>query len=216
MVNFTILCFQNDLQSYCYDVIDYKYKGQHVERIYPMSTKNSFLFGLMIIAVVFIFSNPNVQAQENSQFNAEIKVCIDSMPCFNSNAVFFGVNQATNSQASSAGGRTAARADFENIGITRNPDYFSPNLFQLCAEGSLLKNAVIEISNRTIEDGSDSFMKITLSNVMIANYRIASKIDDIPEEEIYFDYGKVCMLVVDNITKEEKENCWDLSRNAAE
>ena len=99
------------------------------------------------------------------------------------------VNQPTSASASTAGGGSSERASFGKLVIGKELDKASPKLALYCADGTHIKEVVLELCRAA---GSDKlkYMEYKLSNVII-NSVSANGSNGVPAESISFDYGKI-------------------------
>lgn len=98
------------------------------------------------------------------------------------------VKQRISTTASSAGGATAGRADFEPLNFTMLTDKASPKLYLACAAGTHIDEIVVEACRA----GGDRvpFMNIRLQNCIIK--RIFTIGDGrYPVESVSIDYGRI-------------------------
>ena len=104
----------------------------------------------------------------------------------------WGVSQAASSVASTAGGASNARANFQDLTITKYLDASSPLLNKACWSGQHIKKVTLELNRSS---GGDSlkfkYMVFVLENVIISNISIGGGGDQIPVESITFNYGKI-------------------------
>lgn len=101
----------------------------------------------------------------------------------------WGVTQPTSAAASTAGGGSSERASFQDLVITKELDKASPKLAVYCADGSHIKEVVVELCRAA---GSDKlkYMEFKLSNVIVSSVSVNGS-DGIPVETIKFNYGKI-------------------------
>ncbi len=98
------------------------------------------------------------------------------------------VSQKVSSTASSAGGASAERTDFEDFVFIKEADKSSPKLALACANGTHIDNIVFELCRA----GSDKikFMEYKLTNCIISEYTTAAG-GGIPMETVHINFGKI-------------------------
>ena len=104
----------------------------------------------------------------------------------------WGVSQPGSGVASTAGGASSQRADFQDFSIVKQLDKSSPKLALACAKGDHIKEVKVELCRA----GGDKmvYMEYKMSNVMISSVRRGGSAqggENVPLEEIGFDYGKI-------------------------
>lgn len=100
--------------------------------------------------------------------------------------------QAATTMAGAGPGHSAQRANIGNLVVTRRLDIASPKLFVACCAGTHFRQAVLS-GRRAGKDpgkGPRDFLTITLSDVTVSSYRIASG-GDVPTEEISLSFGRI-------------------------
>jgi type VI secretion system secreted protein Hcp len=126
-----------------------------------------------------------------------------------------GVDQPYSDTASSAGGATAERADFDSFTITKEVDIASPKLYEASFTGKHLKEVIIE----ACRSGTDKqkYLEIKMEQVLITSYRQNGG-DSFPTEYVSFRPGKITMTYV----KQQRDGGqmggnvvtgWDLTQN---
>ena len=103
-----------------------------------------------------------------------------------------GVSQAKSGSASTAGGATSQRADFQDFSFVKALDKSSPKLGLACADGTHIKEIKLELCRA----GGDKvkYYEVKLSECIISSYRPGGSAqggETLPLEEIGVDYGKV-------------------------
>jgi type VI secretion system secreted protein Hcp len=103
-----------------------------------------------------------------------------------------GITQPTSGSASTSGGASAERANFQDFSIVKTLDKASPKLALACADGTHIKQVILELCRA----GTDKvkYMEYKLSNCIISSYRpggSANGAEKLPIEEVSFDYGKI-------------------------
>lgn len=104
-----------------------------------------------------------------------------------------GVSQATAGSASTSGGASAQRADFQYFSFVKTLDKSSPKLALACADGTHIKTVTLELCRA---GGSDKvkYYEIKMSDCMISGYRPGGSShggENLPLEEINIDYAKI-------------------------
>ena len=100
----------------------------------------------------------------------------------------WGVKQPTSAAASTAGGGSTERASFDDLTITKELDKASPKLALYCADGTHIKEIIIELCRAGTE--KLKYMEYKLSNVIVSSVGINGS-DGIPIEMVKFNYGKI-------------------------
>ena len=103
-----------------------------------------------------------------------------------------GVSQRSSGSASTAGGASAERADFQDFSIVKALDKASPKIALACAKGTHIKEVKLELCRA----GGDKvkYMEYKLSNCIVSSYRPGGSGhggETLPLEEVSFNYGKV-------------------------
>jgi len=104
----------------------------------------------------------------------------------------WGISQPKSASASTAGGASAERADFQDFSIVKALDKASPKLALACAQGKHIKEVKIELCRA----GGDKvkYMEYKLTNAIITSVRRGGSSqggETLPLEEVAFDYGKI-------------------------
>jgi type VI secretion system secreted protein Hcp len=104
----------------------------------------------------------------------------------------FGIQQPASATASSSGGATAERANFQDFSITKALDKASPKLAVACADGTHIKSVILELCRA----GGDKvkYMEYKLSNCIISSYHDGGSshgAETLPVETVTFNYGKI-------------------------
>ncbi len=131
----------------------------------------------------------------------------------------FGINQPTSATASSSGGATAERANFQDFSITKALDKASPKLAQACADGSHIKEITLTL-NRA---GGDKvkYMEYKLSECVVSAYHDGGSSggsETLPIETVAFNYGKITWTYTqqkraDGSGGGQVAGGWDLEKN---
>lgn len=98
------------------------------------------------------------------------------------------VDQPTSASASTAGGGSAERANFHDFTITKELDKASPKLNLACADGTHIKEVILELCR----SGSDKlkYMEYKLSDVIVSSVAVSGS-KGIPTETVTLNYGKI-------------------------
>ncbi|MCP3930971.1 MAG: type VI secretion system tube protein Hcp [Bacteroidetes bacterium] len=99
-----------------------------------------------------------------------------------------GLSQTVSSTASSAGGASAERVNFQNFSFEKELDKATPKLALACADGTHIDNIVIELCRA----GSDKvkFMEYKLINCIISKVSTESGMA-FPFEKVSINFGKI-------------------------
>lgn len=103
-----------------------------------------------------------------------------------------GVSQRASGSASSGGGASAERADFQDFSIVKALDKASPKLAVACADGTHIKEVVLELCRA----GGDKlkYMEYKLSNCIVSSVSPGGSAqggETLPLEEVSFNFGKI-------------------------
>jgi len=128
-----------------------------------------------------------------------------------------GVTQSVSSTASSSGGASAERANFQDFSFTKQLDIASPALSLACADGTHIDEIIVELCRA----GTDKvkFMEYKMTNCLICGVTIQGAGDgDLPTESVAIAYGKISWAY----TKQDRQGGkatgnmaagWDLQKN---
>lgn len=99
-----------------------------------------------------------------------------------------GVTQRSSVTASSIGGASSERADFQDFSFTKQLDKASPKLALACADGSHIDTIVVEICRA----GTDKvkYMEYKMTNCIISGVSTSGG-GDFPAENVNIDFGKI-------------------------
>jgi len=131
-----------------------------------------------------------------------------------------GIVQPTTSTASSVGGGTAGRCNHLEFTIVKELDKASPILAQKCCAGAHIPEVMITLCRA----GGDKlpFMEYKLTNVVIAAIHPSgiSNSDNVPSEDISFNYGKIEWSYTQQKRKDGKgggntQGSWNLENNSS-
>jgi type VI secretion system secreted protein Hcp len=99
------------------------------------------------------------------------------------------ISQTVSTTASSAGGATTGRANFQDLRITKLLDKASPKLAIACADGTHINTVIIKFCRSGTE--KIKFMEIKLTNCIISDYARIADGRDFPIEGISFNFGRI-------------------------
>jgi type VI secretion system secreted protein Hcp len=102
-------------------------------------------------------------------------------------AVSWGVSQ-TGSPAK-GGGVGAGKAVFDDLLVVARTSKASPALWLACAQGKHIKTAVLTC--RRAGKAPVEFLKITLSDVLVASYELDGSDEEPPLDQVALAYGKI-------------------------
>jgi type VI secretion system secreted protein Hcp len=101
-----------------------------------------------------------------------------------------GLTQSTSSTASSSGGASAERANFQNFTFTKQLDIASPALNLACADGTHIDEIIVELCRAGTE--KVKFMEYKMNNCIISGVSVGGAGDgDLPSETVTIDFGKI-------------------------
>ncbi len=129
----------------------------------------------------------------------------------------WGVSQSASGTASSSGGGSTQRADFQDLSIVKELDSSSPLINKACWGGTHIAKVVLQL-NRAAGDARQKYMEYTLQNVIISSVSIGGGGGGVPTESVTFNYGKLETVY----TKQAREGGggagevpagWDLQEN---
>lgn len=101
-----------------------------------------------------------------------------------------GVQQPASATASSVGGASSERANFEPITVTKLVDKSSPKLFEASFTGKHIKEVIIEICRAGTD--KQKYLTIKMEQVLISSFRQGGG-GDFPTEHVSFSPGKIVM-----------------------
>lgn len=102
----------------------------------------------------------------------------------------WGVSQMASATASSSGGGSTQRADFQDLSIVKELDMASPLLNKACWGGTHIAKVVLEL-NRAAGEKRQIYMKYILENVIVSSVSIGGGGGGVPTESVTFNYGKI-------------------------
>ncbi|HUJ90859.1 MAG TPA: type VI secretion system tube protein Hcp [Syntrophorhabdales bacterium] len=103
-----------------------------------------------------------------------------------------GIQQPASATASSSGGATSERANFQDFSITKALDKASPKLALACADGTHIASITLELCRA----GGDKlkYMEYKLTNCIISSHHDGGSsggAETLPVETVTFNYGKI-------------------------
>jgi len=111
-----------------------------------------------------------------------------------------GSTQPSSATASSAGGGTTERVNFDDLMVTKHIDKASAKLHELCASGKHIATVTLELCRA----GGDKlkYMEVKMEQVIISSVQASgmaagaaatgtSTPDNLPTEQVTFDFGKI-------------------------
>ena len=102
----------------------------------------------------------------------------------------FGLTQPTGAGSrSDGGGAITGRVNLEAFTCTKSIDISSAKLALMCAKGKAIDGIVVHL-NRAAED-KVLYLEIKYDNAVITKSSVTGSGDDLPEETLEFNYGKV-------------------------
>ena len=102
----------------------------------------------------------------------------------------WGVSQMASASASSSGGGSTQRADFQDLSVVKELDSATPLLSKACWSGKHIDKVVLEL-NRAAGDKREKYMTYEMENVIISSVSVGGGGGGIPTESITFNYGKL-------------------------
>jgi len=99
-----------------------------------------------------------------------------------------GLSQKVSSTASSTGGASAERADFQDFSFEKALDKSTPNLSLACASGNHINKIIVEVCRAGSE--KIKFMEYKLTNCIVSKVKTESG-GAFPFEKVTINYGKI-------------------------
>lgn len=130
-----------------------------------------------------------------------------------------GVSQLASGSASSGGGRSAERCDFQDFSITKTLDKASPKLALFCCNGTHIGEIIMELCRATGD--KQKYMEYVMSDVIVSSVSTSGASasgDSLPTESVTFNYGKFEWIYTETDHKTGKpkgdvKTHWDLTAN---
>lgn len=102
------------------------------------------------------------------------------------------ISQPRTATKSSTGGAASERCDHGEFVIVKQLDKASPKLYEYCSSGKHLKEVLLEVCRA----GGDKlkYFEVKMEEVLISSVApggSAKGSDNVPTEEVRFDYGKI-------------------------
>lgn len=127
--------------------------------------------------------------------------------------------QPASGSASTGGARSSERVTHNGLTVKKVIDKASPTLYLKCNTGEHIKSIVIEVCRATGD--KTMYYKVELGDVIVSRCRIngQSEGEQLPTEDISFDYGSIKWTYVptDHKTGKAAGNVvsgWDLVKNS--
>lgn len=131
--------------------------------------------------------------------------------------VNWGVHQPRSATASTGGGHTAERVEFDDITLVKFADLSSPILMQTCSMGKTIARAKIEFMRADGQGLRIKYFEVVLENVLVGHVRSSIQPGHIMAEHIGLKFSKVkWQYTQQKISGGSNGNTaggWDLSAN---
>lgn len=105
--------------------------------------------------------------------------------------VDFGVDQPRSPVASTAGGHTSARAEFDEVAVSKLADLSTPVLLQHCAMGKTIPKAKFEFFRADGSGERVKYFEMALENVLIGSVKPGLKPGVGMQEHLCLKFSKV-------------------------
>jgi type VI secretion system secreted protein Hcp len=126
----------------------------------------------------------------------------------------WGVAQTGTSSAGGGGG--AGKAVFQDISFTTAMNKASPKLFQACASGEHIKEAVLT-AVKTDKKDKQEYMIIKMTDVLVSSYQTGGSSGQVPVDQFSLNYAKIEIeyrpINPDGSLGEPIKAGWDLKAN---
>jgi type VI secretion system secreted protein Hcp len=131
----------------------------------------------------------------------------------------WGVEQLHAGSRSQAGAASSQRCDHKDFTFVHALDKASPKLFLACADGTHIKNIVVELCRATGD--KTKYMEYKLYDSIITGVQPGGASQDagaVPLEEVSINYGKIELVytLTDHMTGKPSGDVkagWDLTKN---
>lgn len=110
---------------------------------------------------------------------------------------------SVSNSAAVSSGLASGKRQHKPFVITKVMDKSSPKLAEACVKGVTLKKATLELTRATPTGGHETYMTITMTDVLITSYQSGGsgsetgQITMMPTEEITFTYQKIEIKWID-------------------
>lgn len=102
----------------------------------------------------------------------------------------WGVSQAASGTASSSGGGSVARADFQDLSIVKELDSASTLISKACWSGKHIAKVTLRLC-RAGGEKRVKYMEYKLEDVIVSSVSVGGGGGGIPTESVSFNYGKI-------------------------
>ena len=130
----------------------------------------------------------------------------------------FNASQMTAGARSTGGSANKERVNLSDLTIVKALDVASPKIFLACCNGEPIGEAVIELCRATKD--KTKYLEIKMTDVVISSYAPGGSKggDDLPTEQVSFNYGKIEVIYTATDLKTGKaagdvKAHWDLVKN---
>lgn len=132
-------------------------------------------------------------------------------------SVNWSLTQPKSATSSTAGGHTAERVEFTEIGVNKTADLASPILAQHCAMGKTIPKAKLEFMRADGDGKRVKYYEVELENVLISKCQQAVSAADVMQEHIGLKFSKVkwkyCQQRIAGGAGGNTAGGWDLAAN---
>lgn len=105
--------------------------------------------------------------------------------------VDWGVIQPRSATASTAGGHTAERSEFEELTFIKHADLSSPILMQTCSMGKAIPKARLELMRADGQGEPITYFEVELENVLVGHVRAVIQPGHILAESVGLKFSKI-------------------------
>jgi type VI secretion system secreted protein Hcp len=120
--------------------------------------------------------------------------------------------------AASGGGMGTGKVSMQDITFVKKLDKGSSKLLLHCASGKHIPTADFAMRKSTGDGGQKEYLKIKLADVMISSYSIGDSGDEIPNETVSINFGKIQFEYFEQDNKGTLTSTglvgWDIKANA--